>query len=492
MLSLLFLPIFLLTILYTVNISFLRKKELPLVWKNTALIFNVLAFLCSIPTAYIFSLFSLLDAQFGDGSDGFAKVIIGAMVVYFFFVNIILSFLLIRKNAIQSKKPDHPQERAVFEDNKKLKLLSFAFLIAGLGILVYRAIYADENEILFTKGHLEGEFFFFYFFILIFFLLASAFIISLKNTEFLKVTTVILGVLFAIFMLLNIVIKPNDYAALSRAEKEDFLELSVDHLEELYSEGIEISDVKYKKSALGGNYIQVKFNYHIKECEHPQCGPYAYKSDYQIKWKTQMDTADSGQMQVANGQTIVSENNKDVSFTIENENYMMVKEEKETFVEEGNKAELKEQVFKLIEEGYDYTSNNGLPTRPDHHFDRLKFTKQKNNDYKELLAMDENEFYENLLEDRGSSEDGTKLYYPLGSNYGKIVVEVHPDGYLVKGLPFKTVDSRPRFHFNMGNGENFTGILESDDHFRTDRVWVTVEKEESATIKKGEFLQVNY
>ncbi|HWL12266.1 MAG TPA: hypothetical protein VNQ57_04695, partial [Ureibacillus sp.] len=131
---------------------------------------------------------------------------------------------------------------------------------------------------------------------------------------------------------------------------------------------------------------------------------------------------------------------------------------------------------------------------PDHHFDRLKYTKYKKAEYEKLLAIDEKDFYNIILEESpySQSEESEFVLYPLGEEFDKIVIEVIAKGYAVKGLAFKTVDYRKRFFLNLESGEAFTGILESDHQFRTDRVWVTVEDEGSSEYQKGDVVEVKY
>ncbi|KAB2328649.1 hypothetical protein F7731_24835 [Cytobacillus depressus] len=467
---------------------------MTLVWKNVTLLFNVLAFICSIPTVFLLWFVSSLNVTLNSGSENSAYIKVTAAAIYFLFVNVILTVLLIKKKAVKSKKAENQQDLSVVNENIKFKYISFAFLFASIGILVFRTIYADDREILFTKGHLESEFYLFYFFTFLFTVLATAFIISLKNRKLTKVTTAVLGALFAIVMILNLLIKPNDYAALSREEKEGFLEQSSEYLEELSPEGIEVSNVKYNKSELGGKHIRVVFNYTINDCESKSCGPYKFDSDYHIKNAALINLTDSGQKMASDGQTIESENNKNANIVIKQKESVIEKEEKEVFIEIGNEADIKEQVVNLIEEDYDFSTNNGLPTRPNNHFDRLKFTKHRIGDYKKLLSIDANDFYDYIKSvSEYSHSDATEfVLYPLGTSFGKIAIEVSPEGYVVKGYAFKTVDSRARFVFELANGKTFTGVLERDHHFRADRVWVTVEDEGTSEYKKGEFIQVKY
>ncbi|RHW37525.1 hypothetical protein D1B33_08315 [Lysinibacillus yapensis] len=488
--SILFVPVFLLTILYSINLFFLRKKELPAVWKYLTLFFNVLAILCSIPTAYVL----LFVFAWEINSKEMMSLTLLAIVFYFFVVNILLSFLLIIKKAIRREKPENQHDISVLKENKKLKLLGFAFLYAVIGILVFRSIYAEDKEILFVKGNSTFDFYLFYFITIIFTALATAILIRLYNRQVLIATTGILGGIFAVVLLLNFIIKPTDYAALSRGEKESFLESSSNYLEELYPEGIAISNIAYEKSKLGGKYIRVYFNYELKDCKTNNCGPYEFDANYHIFTHTLMDVADSGQKKAADQQSIVSENNKDLSFIIEQNESVIVKEEKGVFIEKGHEAKIKEQVLKLIDEGYGFSTNNGLQPKPNNHYDRLKFTEFEQAAYKKLLSIDANDFYESIKsESEYSHSDLTEFVLkPLGYSYGKIVIEVSPEGYVVKGLPFKIVDSRARFHFDFGNGETFTGVLESDHQYRADRVWVTIEDEGASGYSKGEFTQVLY
>lgn len=62
----------------------------------------------------------------------------------------------------------------------------------------------------------------------------------------------------------------------------------------------------------------------------------------------------------------------------------------------------------------------------------------------------------------------------------------------MKDLPFKTVDERQLLAFELEDGETFTGILESDEDYRADRAWVTVDVEGTSKYKKGEIIQVMF
>ncbi len=500
--DILILPLLLLTILYTINISFLLNKELSSSWKKITLFFNVFAFICSIPTAFLFWMVSSLDVTFGSSTEVSLKVKEIAIIVYFFIVNVILTLLMIKKKAVKnlSIKEEIQNNEAIQQEaesehakDNKLKIISCVFLYASLALLIYRSLYADGNEIFFMKGFYELEIYGFFILAFILAVIATGIIINLKNKKVVFITAATLGSIFSILLILNFLIKPNDFAALSKKDKEAFLLMSTRYLEEVYPEGIEPSLVKFNKSNLGGRYVRVQFNYEIADCEY-NCGPYNFEADYYIKTHIRKEpVTDTGQRSTSGKQTIDSANSN-VSFKIKDEEKIIQNEETQVFIEKGKEAEIKKQVFNLIDQGYAFSSNNGLPTHTDNHYDRLQFIKYKKEYYEKLVSIDDKDFYDFLLKENyyDQKNDTDFVLNPLGSEYGKIVLEVSPKGYIVKGLAFKTVDSRKRFVFDLGNGESFTGILESDQQFRMDRVWVTIEDEGTSAYQKGDYIEVKY
>lgn len=491
----LFVPIILLTILYSVNLFFLNKKELLAIWKNVTLFLNIFALICSVPTVYLTWIIMSLNEMMGSGQGEITILVVIVEIIYCFVVNIILSVLLIKKKTISGHEVKTSSDVDENKNkNKKFKVLSFIFLYATMALLVFRSLYADDGEVLFIKGNLESVIYAFYFIAFVYTVVVTALIISIKKKEILLITTIILGIIFAIMMILNIIIKPNDFAALSGKEKEVFLDLSIEYLEEVYPEGVETSNVKYSRSELGGNFIHINFNYDIKDCQTNDCGPYEFDANYQMKTGSLIDVTDSGQNLSSDGQTYDTEENGNVSFVVEQRESIIQKEEKSIFVEKGKENELKEKVMSLIEEGYAFSTNNGLPTHPNNHYDRLRFTEYKKSEYEKLLSIDANEFYEYIKveSDHYQSEETDFVLYPLGRDSGKIIIEVSPDGYMVKGLPFKTVDTRKRIVFDLGNGETFTGVVESDHHFRKDRAWISIEDKGTSKYNNGEFIQVKF
>ncbi|MFC7687474.1 hypothetical protein [Ureibacillus sp. GCM10028918] len=495
---LLFLPVILLTILYTMNIYFLLQKELALIWKKLTLFFNIAALICSMPSFYTISIVSLLSTMDTNQNWNAYLITIGAFI-YFFVVNIILSYLLIKKKAVKISKTEITEEDIVGTyNNKSLKMFGYIFLYITAGILLYRTITADGAEVLFVKGAPTAEIYAFYFILFVFTTVVTVLIVSQKNRMIILSTTISLGLIFAFVTALHFIIKPTYYSTLSNEDKQVYTELSKEYLEEFYPEGIEItSKPKYKISDLGNSYIKVKFNYSIKNCETKQCGPYEFVASYHMKTYHLANKNDSGQLTTLQGQDLLLKNGSKVSFKRESDQNGLIieKEAKEIFIDKEKESEVKQQVIDFIEEGYGFSSNNGLQIGNGRYYDRLKYTDYKEMEYEEMLSVDANDFIDYIKTEQHIEEDfDTNIteIYPLGWEFGKIIIEESPEGYLLKGEPFKTVDERQRLALKLENGESFTGILESDEDFRADRVWVTVEDEGTSKYKKGDFIQVNF
>ncbi|MDN4492736.1 hypothetical protein [Ureibacillus aquaedulcis] len=495
---LLFLPVFLLTILYTMNISFLIKKELSSIWKKLTLFFNILALVCSIPSFYTVSVVALLGTMETDQKWNAYLLIIGAFI-YFFVVNIILSILLIKKKAVKNSKIEIIDEDITGTyKNKNLKILSYIFLYVTVCILLYRSMTADGAEVFFIKGALKSEIYVYYFLLFVFTTLATVIIFSQKKRMMILSTTISFGLIFLFVMALHLIIKPTYYSTLSSDYKQVYTVLSKEYLEKFYPEGIELTGKpKYKKSDLGNSYIKVKFNYSIINCNTGQCGPYEFIASYQMKTYQLANKTDSGQVTTIQGQDLLQKNGGKISFVIKNNQKGLIieKEAKEIFIEKEKANEVKQQLITLIEEGYGFSTNNGLPIGNGRYFDRAKFTESKKSKYEELLSVDAEHFID-YIKNEGETMDNPDTeaneIFPLGRGFGKIIFEEHADGYLLRGLPFKTVDKRQRLAFELENGETFTGILESDEDFRADRAWITVEDEGTSNYKKDDFIQLKF
>lgn len=496
---LLFLPFFLLTILYTMNIYFLFRKELPSIWKKVTLFFNILAMICSIPTFYTVSLISLFGITMETNQHGNVYFLLIAAFIYFFIVNLLLTIMLIKKKAVKESKPEMIEnDIAGLYKSKNLKLLSYIFTYISVGILLYRTMTADGAEVFFVKGALSSEIYVFYFLLFVFTTVMTVLILSQKKRILILSTTVSLGLILVFITALHFIIKPTYYSTLSGDDKQVYTEISKEYLEEFYPEGIEITNKsKYKKSDLGNSYVKVKFNYSINNCEAKRCGPYEFIASYHMKSYHLANKTDSGQMTTSKGAESLRKSDSKNTFEIENnQNGLIIeKEAKEIFIEKEKESELKQQVIDLINDGYGFSTNNGLQIGNGRYFDRLKFTDFKVIEYKKLVTVEAEDFID-YIKTEGDSvyHHDSKIteIYPLGREFGKIMVEESSAGYLLKGLAFKTVDERQRLVFKLEDGQTFTGILERDEDFRADRVWVTVEDEGSSEYKKGNFIQVKF